>query len=272
VIRSEAFQITEALNAQFRAEFFNSFNHVNLGQPNATVDSPTAGQITSIASLFHNDGSGIFTDLSERAGILKTPGTYSLGVLVADFDNDGWPDIFISNGHVYPEMGETASESGYRERKVVYRNLGNGKFADVSTEAGPGILETVAGRGCAFGDFDNDGDLDVLVNCVNEEPQLLRCDVTTKNNWLKVKTVGVKSNRSGIGARIYCTPAGGRRLMDEVRSGGSYNSQSDLRVHFGLGPATEAEIEIHWPSGVVDRLRSGANRVITVVEGKGGKP
>src|SRR5262249_51390152 len=145
----------------------------------------------------------------------------------------------------------------------------NLRFADVSLDAGPGILEEVAARGCAFGDFDNDGDIDVLVNCVNVVPQLLRCDSSAENNRLKVKLVGVKSNRSGIGARIYCTPEGVERQMDEVRSGGSYLSQSDLRVHFGLGRANKAELEIHWPSGHVDRMRSvAANQVVKVVEGR----
>jgi enediyne biosynthesis protein E4 len=109
----------------------------------------------------------------------------------------------------------------------------------------------------------------VLVNCVNDVPQLLRCDQSPKNNWLKVKTVGVKSNRSGIGARIYCSTAEGRRQMDEIRSGGSYLSQNDLRAHFGLGKATGAEMEVHWPSGVIDRFRAAANQVVTVIEGKG---
>ncbi len=128
----------------------------------------------------------------------------------------------------------------------------------------------VPGRGCAVGDFDNDGDLDVVVNCVNDVPQLLRCDSTLKNNWLKVKTVGTKSNRSGIGARVYCQPEGEHRQMDEVRSGGSYISQSDLRVHFGLRKAAKADLEIHWPSGQVDRIAGvKANRVVTVIEGKG---
>src|ERR1700694_2512717 len=134
--------------------------------------------------------------------------------------------------------GPTSSSAmvmSIRRLAKLTRNLGNGKFADVSGTAGPGILEKVSGRGCAFGDFDNDGDIDVLVNCVNEVPQLLRCDQSAKTNWLKVKTVGVKSNRSGIGARIYCTTQGGHRQMNEVRSGGSYISQNDLRVHFGLG-------------------------------------
>ena len=109
---------------------------------------------------------------------------------------------------MYPEVRENSIESGYRERKVLYHNKGNGKFEDVSSDAGPGILEPVAARGCAIGDFDNDGDLDIAVNCVNEVPQLLRCDSTLQNHWLKVKVVGVKSNRSGIGARIVCKPEG----------------------------------------------------------------
>jgi hypothetical protein len=165
---------------------------------------------------------------------------------------------------------EKASESGYRERKVLYHNLGNGKFEDVSLDAGPGILEPVAGRGCALGDFNNDGYLDLAVNCVNDVPQLLRCDVTQKNNWIRVKTVGTKSNRSGIGARIYCKPDGEHQQMDEVRSGGSYFSQGDLRVHFGVKKAPTVDLEIHWPSGTVDRIAGvKANQAVTIVEGKG---
>lgn len=220
------------------------------------------------ASLYQNLGRMIFDDQTLQSGLGRNTRFLGWGVGFVDLDNDGWADIFMCNGHVYPEVGDSDAESGYRERKVVYRNLGKGRFVDVSLEAGPGVLEKVAGRGCAFGDFDNDGDLDVLVNCINDVPQLLRCDQSAQNNWLKVKTIGTKSNRSGIGARIYCT-AGGRRQMDEVRSGGSYISQNDLRVHFGLGQAREAEIEVHWPSGVVDRIRAAANQVLTVVEGKG---
>ena len=221
------------------------------------------------SSLYRNSGKMDFEDQTFQAGLGKNTRFLGWGVGFVDFDNDGWPDIFICNGHVYPEVGETDSESGYRERKILYRNLGNGKFADVSAEGGPGILEQAPGRGCAFGDFDNDGDIDVLVNCINDLPQLLRCDQGTKNNWLKVKAAGVKSNRSGIGARIYCTTPDGHRQMDEVRSGGSYISQSDFRVHFGLGKAAAAEIEVRWPSGVVDRFRAAANQTVTVVEGKG---
>jgi hypothetical protein len=210
-----------------------------------------------------------FDDQTLQAGLGRNTRFLGWGIGFLDFNNEGWPGIFVCNGHVYPEVAETDAESGYRERKVLYRNLGNGKFSDVSLSSGPGILEKVPGRGCAFGDFDNDGDLDVLVNCVNDVPQLLRCDQAPGNNWIKVKTVGVKSNRSGIGARIYCETEGGHRQMDEVRSGGSYLSQSDLRVHFGLGKAAFANLEIRWPSGAVDRILVEANRVVTVVEGRG---
>ena len=221
------------------------------------------------STLYHNQGNWFFEDQTFQAGLGKNTRFLGWGVSFMDFDNDGWPDIFITNGHVYPEVADTKIESGYRERKVLYKNLGNGRFADVTLDAGPGVVEEVPGRGCAVGDFNNDGNLDVLVNCTNDVPQLLRSTSTLKNNWIKIKTVGVKSNRSGIGARIYCiTP--GRRQVDEVRSGSSYISQSDLRVHFGLGPADKADLEIHWPSGLVDKI-SGvkANQVVTVKEGVG---
>ncbi len=225
-----------------------------------------AGDTTS---LYRNLGKNLFEDMTFQAGLGRNTRFLGWGAGFLDFDNDGWPDVLLTNGHVYPEVGETSGESGYRQRKVLYRNLGNGKFADVSLEGGPGILEAVAGRGCAFGDFDNDGDIDVVVNCINDLPQLLRCDSASKNNWLKVKVVGVKSNRSGIGARVYCTPEGGATQMDEVRSGGSYLSQNDLRLHFGLGSAERADIEIRWPSGQIERVRGAkANQALRVVEGQ----
>ena len=222
------------------------------------------------SSLYRNLGNNNFEDMTFQSGLGRNTRFLGWGASFLDFNNDGWPDILTCNGHVYPEVREKESESGYRERKVLYRNNGKGKFEDVSTEAGPGIMEPVAGRGCAIGDFDNDGDLDIVVNCVNDVPQLLRCDSTLKNNWVKVKTIGTKSNRSGIGAKIYCRPEGEHPQMDEVRSGGSYISQSDLRVHFGLAKATKLDLEIQWPSGTVDKISGvSVNRVITVIEGKG---
>ncbi|MBL8242126.1 MAG: CRTAC1 family protein [Bryobacterales bacterium] len=228
------------------------------------VKTNFAGDTTS---LYRNAGGGFFEDQTFQSGLGRVTRFLGWGAAFLDFDNDSWPDILLCNGHVYPEVGETAAESGYRQRKVAYRNLRNGRFLEVSDQLGPGIAERVTGRGMAIGDFDNDGDLDVLVNCINDVPQLLRCDAPAGANWIKVKTAGVKSNRTGIGARVVCiTP--GRRQVDEVRSGGSYLSQSDLRVHFGLGTATTASIEVHWPSGIVDRIASTpANRILRVVEG-----
>ncbi|MBL8292533.1 MAG: CRTAC1 family protein [Bryobacterales bacterium] len=220
------------------------------------------------SSLYRNLGGNFFEDQTYKAGLGRNTRFLGWGVGFLDFDNDGLPDILLTNGHVFPEVGESNVESGYRQRKVLYRNLGDGRFADVSLDGGTGILETVPARGCAFGDFDNDGDIDVVVNCTNDVPQLLRCDGSAGNNWLKVKLVGVKSNRSAIGARVYCKPEGGRKQMEEIRSGGSYLSQNDLRAHFGLGKARTADLEIQWPSGHVDRIsRAAANQVLKIVEG-----
>lgn len=218
------------------------------------------------SSLYHNSGDGMFEDMTFQAGLGRNTRFLGWGAMFADFDNDGWIDILLTNGHVYPEVAESAVEYGYRQRKVLYRNLGNGRFADVSMDAGPGITEMASGRGCAIGDFNNDGLLDVVVNCVNDLPQLLQCGSTLKNNWVKIKCVGTKSNRTGIGARVYCT-TGKHRQMDEVRSGGSYISQNDFRLHFGLGTAETADIEVHWPSGFVDKCTVPANKVHVIKEG-----
>ncbi len=221
------------------------------------------------SSLYRNTDGKYFEDMTFQAGLGRNTRFLGWGALFIDYDNDGWADILLCNGHVYPEVAETAIEYGYRQRKVLYKNLGNGRFLDISLEAGPGITETVPGRGCALGDFDNDGDVDVVVNCVNDVPQLLRCDSNTKNHWIKIKCIGTKSNRSAIGTRIYCTTAS-HRQMDEVRSGGSYISQGDLRVHFGLGQADTADLEIRWPSGLVEKLTGlAADRIYTAIEGKG---
>jgi hypothetical protein len=189
-------------------------------------------------------------------------------------DNDGWPDILICNGHVYPEVDGTNVDAPYAEHKYLYRNLRNGQFEDVTAQGGPGVNAAAPARGCAFGDYDNDGDIDVVVNCMNRVPQLLRCDSTTGRNWIKIRTVGTKSNRTGIGARISVTTQSSPNekpfvQIDEVRSGGSYYSQSDLRIHFGLDRAMKADaVEITWPSGVKDKLTDlPANHLYVIQEG-----
>jgi enediyne biosynthesis protein E4 len=227
-------------------------------------------------SLYHGIGGGNFEDATFFGGLGKHTQYLGWGCGFFDMDNDGWPDILICNGHVYPEVEQLRTEAGYPQQKILYRNLRNGHFEDVSSQGGSGIMVPVASRGAAFGDFDNDGDIDVVVNTVNDFPQLLRCDSRLENNWLKVKTIGTKSNRSGIGARLRCVthPPGETKphsQIDEVRSGGSYISQNDLRVHFGIGKAEKVELlEIRWPSGAVDTLKDvKPNQLIVVKEGAG---
>jgi hypothetical protein len=227
-------------------------------------------------SLYRNRGGANFEDATFPAGLGLHTQYLGWGCGFLDFDNDGWPDILLCNGHVYPEVEQLKTEAGYAQRKILYRNLRNGRFDDVSELAGPGINLPAASRGCAFGDFDNDGDIDVVVNTVNDFPQLLRCDSKLANHWIKVKVIGTKSNRSGIGARLKCVsrPPDEKSehvQIDEVRSGGSYLSQNDLRIHFGLGKAEKVEfLEIRWPSGRVDQLKNiAAGQLIVVKEAEG---
>ncbi len=222
------------------------------------------------ASLYRNNRDGTFTDVTFEAGMGLNTRYLGWGCGFADLDNDGWLDVFQANGHVYPEIERAGLDTPFQEPKIVYRNLRNGRFEDVSSSAGPGVLLPRSARGVAFGDFDNDGDLDVVINNMNDTPTLLRNDGRHNNHWLKVKTVGTRSNRSGIGARVHVV-VGEHSQIDEVRSGGSYISQSDLRLHFGLGPATRADlVEVRWPSGEVDTLKGvEADQVVSVKEGMG---
>jgi hypothetical protein len=230
-------------------------------------------------SLYMNLGDGTFEDHTYLSGLGVNTRYLGWGVGFFDPDNDGWLDILISNGHVYPEVDNSHLEAPYAEHKYLYRNLRNGQFEEVTTKAGPGITDETPARGCAFGDYDNDGDVDVVVNCVNAYPQLLRCDTASASadqrtrNWIKLRLVGTQSNRTGIGARLSVTaqnqPGKPMRQIDEVRSGGSYYSQNDLRLHFGLDQAVKADsVEIQWPSGTRDALKDlPANHLYVIQEG-----
>ena len=222
------------------------------------------------SSLYRNTGKATFDDVTIPAGMGLNTRWLGWGCGFIDADNDGWVDIFLVNGHVYPEVEKLTTEAGYAQPKVLYRNLQNGSFADVSQKAGAAVISPNPSRGAAFGDYDNDGDVDILINSVNGPPELLRADSLSQNNWIKIKLVGVKSNRDGIGAKIKCVTENGNQI-DEVRSGGSYYSQNDLRIHFGLGKNQRVEnLEISWPSGRVETLRNvAANRLVVVKEGQG---
>ena len=226
-------------------------------------------------SLYTNLGDGNFEDHTYPSGLGVNTRLLGWGVGFFDMDNDGWLDILMSNGHVYPEVDKSNADLKYAEHKYLYRNLRNGRFEDVTSQGGPGIMENAPARGTAFGDYNNDGVIDVAVNCVNALPQLLRCTSTLHRNWIKLKLVGVKSNRSGIGSRVTVTattlPDAQKPLvqMDELRSGGSYFSQNDLRMHFGLDQAKQADlVEIRWLSGQVDQFRNLAvNQLYVIQEG-----
>ena len=223
------------------------------------------------STLYRNLGKETFEDVTHTAGLGLNTRWLGWGCGFFDPDNDGWLDLFLVNGHVYPEVDALKGLSTYRQRKVFYQNQRNGQFADRSENVGSAVLEPNASRGCAFGDFDNDGDIDIAINAINSFPELLRCDSKSKNTWLTVRAIGTKSNRSGIGARIKCEVEGHHAQMEEVRSGGSYYSQNDLRVHFGLGKAnTVKKLEIQWPSGAVETFKDLAvNQILTIKEGAG---
>jgi enediyne biosynthesis protein E4 len=209
-----------------------------------------------VTILYRNNGDGTFHDASLQAGLGINTKYVGFGVGFFDFDNDGRKDIFIANGHVYPQIAGRGLHVAYKQPRLLYRNLGNGKFQDVSASAGPAITTPNLGRGCAFGDLDNDGDVDVVVNNLDGPPSLLRNDGGNRNSWLIVKCIGTRSNRSAIGARVRVV-ADGRAQVDEVMSGSGYYSQNDLRLHFGLGAAAAVDqLEIAWPSGVKESFRN----------------
>jgi hypothetical protein len=171
-----------------------------------------------------------------------------------DFDNDGWPDLLLVNGHVYPEVDKQHLGSNFQEPKILYRNNGNGTFTDISAGAGSGITTSTSARGLAIGDLWNKGRLSAVISNMNAHPTLLVNQIKSANHWISLRTLGTKSNRDGIGARVTLS-AGGRLRVDEVRSGSSYSSSSDMRVHFGLGQTDKIDfVEIRWPSGLQERF------------------
>ncbi len=219
--------------------------------------------------LYHASGKGEFDDLTDPSGIGPERRFVSWGDCIFDLDNDGWPDIFYVTGNVYPELERVFARFPARSQPILFRNLRNGKFAEIGEVAGPAFAAHHCSRGCAFGDFDNDGDVDILVMNQNEPPSLLRNDAPAGNNWLKVRLEGTKSNRSAIGARILLR-YGDHVQAQQLMSQSSYLSANDPRLHFGLGSATSANIQVHWPSGAFEDYRSfPANQLVNIREGEG---
>ena len=219
--------------------------------------------------IYKNDGKGNFEDTTTEARLNNETRYVCFGAGLVDFDNDGYPDILISTGSVYPELDRVSPRYALRTPRLLFRNRGDGTFAELSEEAGPGIAARHCGRGMAFGDFDNDGDMDVLIMNVNEPPTLLRNDSPADNHWIKVRLEGVKSNRSAIGARVVAH-YGGKVQAQEVLSQSSYLSASDPRLHFGLGASAKVDIEVRWPLGLVEKYPSvPADQLITIREGEG---
>ncbi len=234
-----------------------------------TIDIFKTNFAGDTSTLYANSGDGLCQDRTFASGIGLNTRWLGWGVGFLDLDLDGWLDLFLVNGHVYPEVEQIKTEAGYRQRKVVYRNLRNGRFEDVSERLGPPVTTPHAGRGAAFGDIDNDGDVDVAVNNVHEPPNLYRLDTSRTASWTELKLVGTTSNRSAIGARVRIV-IGSTTLVREVRGGGSYYSQNDLRVQAGLGDAARIDrVEVRWPNGNEEVWRDvPVKTIVTLTEGK----
>jgi hypothetical protein len=224
---------------------YNGDGRLDIFKTNFSDDTPT---------LYRNDGDGVFTDVTYAAGLALHTQYLGWGTMFLDFDNDSWPDLILANGHVYPEVDEFHLGSSYKEPRLLYHNNGNGTFTDVSAQAGPAFSAVSAARGLAIGDLWNDGRMSVVINNVYAAPSLLVNTAHYDHHWIAFHTIGTRSNRDGIGAKI-TVKIGARILVDEVRSGSSYVSQNDLRVHFGLGTAKKIDfVQVRWPSGLVERF------------------
>jgi enediyne biosynthesis protein E4 len=241
------------------------YNHT--GKPSLYVTEFTDEPDT----LFRNDGNWDFRDVSYQSGVaLASLPWVKWGDAFADFDNDGWLDLIAVSGHVYPQMGAVPSAGGYEQPKILGMNQGDGTFCDAGAQVGPALQEKRVSRGLAVGDLFNDGNMDVVIEDLDTSPMLLRNRGIPGRHWVSFELAGTKSNRAAIGARIKIV-AGGMTQTDEIHSGGSYLSQNDLRLHFGLAAATKVDsVEIRWPSGTLDTLKDlSADKFYSVLEGKG---
>src|SRR5499427_1286557 len=240
---------------------YDGDGHLDIFKTNFSDDTST---------LYHNNGDGTFTDATAAVGLGLYTQYLGWGTMFLDIDNDGWPDLLLVNGHVYPEVDSQHLGSSYKEPRILFHNNGDGTFTDISASAGAAITTSASSRGLAVGDLWNDGRISAVINNMNAAPSLLVNQVHNSNHWIAIRTVGTKSNRDGIGARIRVkTPT--RMLVDEVRSGSSYISNNDMRVHFGLGKADKVEwVEIRWPSGLTERFTgTGIDKIHVLEEGKG---
>ena len=240
---------------------FNGDGRLDIFKTNFSDDTST---------LYRNNGDGTFDDVTVAAGLGLHTQYLGWGTMFLDFDNDGWPDLLLVNGHVYPEVDSQHLGSNFKEPRILYHNNGNGTFSDISETAGPAITTAMSSRGLAIGDLWNDGHQSAVISNMNASPSLLVNQVHSANHWVAFRTVGTKSNRDGIGARI-TMKAGSRNFVDEVRSGSSYISNNDMRVHFGLGSAAKIDwVQIRWPSGLIERFEGlGVDSVHTLKEGSG---
>ncbi len=221
-------------------------------------------------TLYRDRGDGNFDDVTLSSGLGRNTRYVGWGTGFFDFDNDGWKDLFLVNGHVFPEVDRLGIDIHYKDHPILYRNQRDGTFADISAAAGPALRERHSARGAAFADFDNDGAVEILVNNQNEPPSLLKQSGKPPGHWLLLQLTGTRSNRSAIGARVVVKTAE-LAQSGSVRGGGSYLSQNDFRLHFGLGTAAAADrIDVTWPSGRRQTLANvSANRVVRIVEPAG---
>ncbi len=239
---------------------FNTDGHLDLFKTHFADDTP---------ALYQNNGKGIFRDVTIRSGLAVETRFVGWGAAIADLDNDGLPDLFFATGMIFPEVERKLPMYPMKTPSVLFRNLGNGKFEEMTNQGGPGLSERHCSRGFAFGDFDNDGDLDILIVNLNEPPTLLRNDVTSGYHWLKVLLIGTESNRSAIGGQVVAIYEG-RRQVQAVLAQASYLSANDRRLHFGLGRAVSATLEIQWPNGRQEKIVDvKADQLVVIKEGLG---